>query len=63
MLLLIELLNAMVLIPCDTFSAETEIEVNIREVLVGLILIKVPAIEKGMDEGVIRRYGAETKGQ
>lgn len=63
MLLLIELLNAMVLIPCDTFSAETEVEVNIRKVVVGLTLIKVPAIEEGMDEGVIIGCGAETKGR
>jgi len=51
----------MVLIPHDTCSAESEIKVNIREVWVGLILIKVPATQIGMDEGVIRRYGAETE--
>lgn len=53
----------MVLIPHDTCSVETEIKVNIRKVLVGLILIKVPALEIGMNEGVIRGYGAEMKGQ
>lgn len=53
----------MALIPHDTGSAETEIKVNIRKELVGLILIKVSAIEIQTDEDLIRGYGAETKGQ
>lgn len=44
-ILLIESVNAMVLVPCDTCSAETEIKANIRKGLVGLMLIKVPAKE------------------
>lgn len=53
----------MVLIPHDTCSAETEIKVNIRKVWVGLFLIKVPAIEIGMDGAEMRGCRAGAKGQ
>lgn len=53
----------MVLIPYDSCSAKTEIKVNIRKALVGLIVIKVPAIETEMGEWVIGGCGAKTEGQ
>lgn len=40
----------MVLIPYDSSSAKSEIKVNIRKALVGLIVTKMPAIETEMGE-------------